>query len=119
MPATSSSTTVASVCHACAAAKIALLFLVTIYAHLPRMIFAIQVEHHSGHHMCISEDAPHAQAAAEPGAGKPGKPDLDLLNFEELAIDPASASPTPAAGPSGVPDDATRAPSDYLHRCAV
>ena len=49
--------------------------------------------------------------AAGSAAPAPSKPELDLLNFEDLAIDPASASPLPA---SSANQPAT--PADYLSR---
>jgi len=46
------------------------------------------------------------------------KPQLDLLNFEDLSIDPASSSPAPAATPSSNGSAAKAAePTDYLSRC--
>lgn len=54
--------------------------------------------------------------AADPAA----KPQLDLLNFEDLSIDPASSSPMPAATPSsnGTPAKPTNS-TDYLSRCCA
>ena len=54
--------------------------------------------------------------ATDPAAK--GKPQLDLLNFEDLSIDPASSSPMPAATPSsnGTPAKPTE-PTDYFSRC--
>ncbi|BDA41120.1 probable clathrin assembly protein At2g01600 at N-terminal half [Coccomyxa sp. Obi] len=51
--------------------------------------------------------------AADPAAKS--KPQLDLLNFEDLSIDPASSSPMPAATPSsnGTPAKPTES-TDYL-----
>ena len=51
--------------------------------------------------------------AADPAAKS--KPQLDLLNFEDLSIDPASSSPMPAATPSsnGAPGEQP----DYFSRC--
>jgi hypothetical protein len=56
---------------------------------------------------------------ADPAGSKTGKPQLDLLDFDDLSIEPASASPAPSTAPSS--NGVAAKPSeqaDYLSRCA-